>query len=116
MIKISIILLLTISGFTKSYSQVKTFSNINAEYVLLCEETFWTYEFLPNANSIFKIRGHLGNVDIKSKYVVIRDTIVLTALPRKFQDDPIFYIKNDALLIESDTCLINLHSRGVSIV
>jgi hypothetical protein len=63
-------------------------------------DTDWIYTFDSLGKYEFVTRGHFG--------FSTTNTIYLTAFPKSEQPDSNFYIKNDTLLIETNSCLLDV--------
>jgi hypothetical protein len=105
-----IILILAIFSLSKLYSQVLAAINVTGRYVALWGETIWAYNFNPDNTYVYQTSGHFGNIKTIGKYKISKDTIVLTAFSKDLQEDPNRYFKADTLIIQSDSCLINLQT------
>ena len=99
-----ILLHVSLLAFAQNYSNTK----LKGRYVALLAETRWIYEFNLNDTYTFRTLGHFGNSTTKGFYTITKDTIFLTAFPKEKQNNPDFYFASDALILENDTCLINL--------
>lgn len=110
MTKQLVLLVLVIFLCIESYSQSKSYKGLRGTYTSLWADTRWMYDFLSDSTYVYQTSGHFGNVNSKGKYCIVGDTVKLTAYPKELQEDPKFYFKDGFLLIENDSCLINLET------
>ena len=111
LIKQIAILSLAISNFKDANCQKTLPKSLNGTYMALWGETVWSYKFNRDSSYINQTSGHFGDINTKGRYKISNDTVTLTAFPINLQENPNSYFKTDTLIIDSDSCLIDLTTR-----
>ncbi len=70
--------------------------------------TQWTYIFDTDTTFTFNTAGHFGFTNTVGQYHISGDTLFLISNPKKLQKDTNALILNDTLMIEGDSCIIDL--------
>jgi len=82
--------------------------NISCNYYGWWADTRWEYIFSKNNNFIFNTGGHFGNTHTMGIYHFSGDTIFLLPFAKEKQTDSGYLYLKDSLLIEGDSCVIQL--------
>jgi len=73
--------------------------------------TYWDYNFKKDGTFTFKSTGHFGYTITKGKYEIKGDTIVLNAKGERNKVPPALDIRNEKLIIDGDSCVIDYNLR-----
>jgi hypothetical protein len=82
--------------------------DIRGVYVGRWATTQWTYVFAEGNIFTFNTAGHFGFTNTMGKYHLSGDTIFLKSFPKEQQKDTDFLSFSDTLIIDGDSCIIDL--------
>jgi len=88
-------------GQSKSKSIIGTYSGYWGD-------SRWTYVFNNDNSFRFSTTGHVGFTSTIGEFQLFRDTILLISFPKDKQSDSSFITLKDKLLIDGDSCIIDL--------
>jgi hypothetical protein len=82
--------------------------NITGVFVGRWASTEWIYVFDKDNTFTFNTSGHFGFTNTAGQYRLSGDTIFLKSFPKEQQKDSNFLQINETLIIDGDSCIIDL--------
>jgi hypothetical protein len=73
--------------------------------------TVWSYTFNSDNTYQYETNGHFGNTYTTGKFEILNDTVFLSPYPKEQQRNELYYHHKDTLLIDGDSCLIQISLR-----
>jgi len=92
---------------TPCFAQVDT-KNITGKYFGAWARSRFTYSFAKDKTFSLITAGHFGNTKTVGTFSISGDTIYLTPYPKEKQKDKYALNSNQILLIDGDSCIIEL--------
>lgn len=82
--------------------------SVSGVYMGWWGDTQWIYHFDNNNTFLFDISGHFDVSKTLGSYYISGDTLFLKSFPKEFQPDSNFNNINKQLLLDGDSCIVDL--------